>query len=73
MSLTGHIQNGVVVFDTPNALPDVTAISTNSINSDARVATEPTIRKSLSFSGAGITFSMIPATAAKISKPRPMC
>ncbi len=26
MSLTGQVQNGVVVFDTPNALPDGTAV-----------------------------------------------
>lgn len=26
MSLTGHVQNGVVVFDVPNVLPDGTAV-----------------------------------------------
>ena len=27
MSLTGHVQNGVVIFDTSNALPDGTAVA----------------------------------------------
>lgn len=31
MSLTGHVQNGVVVFDTPNALPDGTAVKVEAI------------------------------------------
>ena len=26
MSLTGHVENGVVVFDAPNSLPDGTAV-----------------------------------------------
>ena len=26
MTLTGHVQNGVVVFDAPNTLPDGTAV-----------------------------------------------
>lgn len=31
MSLTGHVQNGVVVFDAPNALPDGTAVKVEAI------------------------------------------
>jgi hypothetical protein len=32
MSLTGHIQNGVVVFDTPTTLPDGTAVRIETID-----------------------------------------
>ena len=35
MSLTGHVQNGVVVFDTPNSLPDGTAVKVEAIGSQA--------------------------------------
>jgi hypothetical protein len=31
MSVTGHVQNGVVVFDTPNALPDGTLVQVEAI------------------------------------------
>jgi hypothetical protein len=31
MSLTGHVQNGVVVFDTPNTFPDGTAVKVEAI------------------------------------------
>ncbi|MBI1831231.1 MAG: hypothetical protein HYR84_07265 [Planctomycetes bacterium] len=31
MSLTGHVQNGGGVFDTPNALPDGTAVKVEAI------------------------------------------
>ena len=31
MSLSGHVQNGVVVFDTPNPLPDGTAVQVEAI------------------------------------------
>jgi hypothetical protein len=31
MSLLGHVQNGVVVFDTPNALPDGTVVRVEAI------------------------------------------
>ncbi len=31
MSLTGHVQDGVVVFDTPNPFPDGTAVQVNAI------------------------------------------
>ena len=31
MSLTGHVQNGVVVFDTPNPFPDGTAVQVHVI------------------------------------------
>ncbi|MBI3821384.1 MAG: hypothetical protein HY289_01745 [Planctomycetes bacterium] len=31
MSLTGHVQNGVVVFDIPNTLPDGTAVKIEAI------------------------------------------
>lgn len=31
MSLTGHVQNGVVVFDTPNTLPDGSAVKVEAI------------------------------------------
>lgn len=31
MSIIGHIQNGVVVFDTPNPLPDGTAVKVEPI------------------------------------------
>lgn len=31
MSLTGHVQNGVVVFDTPNALPDGTTVQVEAV------------------------------------------
>jgi len=31
MSLTGHVQNGVVVLDAPHALPDGTAVKVEAI------------------------------------------
>ena len=31
MSLTGHVQNGVVVFDTPNPFTDGTAVKVEAI------------------------------------------
>ena len=31
MSLTGHVQDGVVVFDAPNAWPDGTAVKVEAI------------------------------------------
>jgi hypothetical protein len=31
MSLTGHVRNGVVVLDVPNALPDGTAVKVEAI------------------------------------------
>jgi hypothetical protein len=38
MSLTGHVENGVVVFDTPNALPDGTPVKVEAIELPARPA-----------------------------------
>jgi hypothetical protein len=38
MSLTGHVQNGVVVFDTPNALPDGTAVKVEEIEALSKAA-----------------------------------
>ena len=34
MSLTGHVQNGVVVFDTPNAFPDGTAVKVEAVENE---------------------------------------
>lgn len=31
MLLTGHVENGVVVFDTPNALPDGTVVKVEAV------------------------------------------
>jgi hypothetical protein len=36
MSFTGHVQNGVVVFDTPNALPDGTPVKVEPIESPVK-------------------------------------
>jgi hypothetical protein len=36
MSLTGHVQNGVVVFDAPNGLPDGTAVKVEAIETPAK-------------------------------------
>lgn len=36
MSLTGHVQNGVVVFDTPTTLPDGTAVRIEAIDTPPR-------------------------------------
>lgn len=38
MTLTGHVQNGVVVFDTPNSLPDGTAVKVEAIESPPKSA-----------------------------------
>lgn len=38
MSLTGHVQNGVVVFDTPNALPDGTVVKVEAIEAPSKPA-----------------------------------
>ena len=38
MSLTGHVQNGVVVFDAPNALPDGTAVKVEAIEAPSKAA-----------------------------------
>jgi hypothetical protein len=38
MSLTGHVQNGVVVLDTPNALPEGTAVTVEAIKSPPEAA-----------------------------------
>jgi hypothetical protein len=38
MSLTGHVQNGVVVFDTPNTLPDGTAVKVEAIEAPSKAA-----------------------------------
>ena len=35
MSFTGHVENGVVVFDTPNALPEGTTVKVEAIASSA--------------------------------------
>jgi len=42
MSSTGHIQNGVVVFDSPTTLPDGTAVTV-----EAMVTNESLVRRSL--------------------------
>ncbi|MFL5241339.1 MAG: hypothetical protein ACJ8FY_04470 [Gemmataceae bacterium] len=39
MSLTGHVQNGVVVFDTPNPLPDGTAVRVEALEIPPKPAT----------------------------------
>jgi hypothetical protein len=36
MSLTGHVQNGVVVFDTLNTLPDGTAVKIEELDTTER-------------------------------------
>jgi len=36
MSFTGHVENGVVVFDNPNALPDGTAVKVEALAPPAR-------------------------------------
>jgi hypothetical protein len=36
MSFTGHVENGVVVFDTPNALPEGTAVKVEAIASSSK-------------------------------------
>ena len=36
MSLTGHVQNGVVDFDAPNALPDGTAVKVEAIEARSK-------------------------------------
>jgi hypothetical protein len=38
MSLTGHVQNGVVVFDNPTALPDGTPVRIEAVEVPARPA-----------------------------------
>jgi hypothetical protein len=38
MSVTGHVQNGVVVFDTPNALPDGTTVKVEAIETPPKPA-----------------------------------
>ena len=38
MSLTGHVQNGVVVFDTPNPLPEGTAVKIEAIPAPGKEA-----------------------------------
>jgi hypothetical protein len=38
MSLTGHVQNGVVVFDAPNTLPDGTAVKVEAIGAPPKPA-----------------------------------
>ncbi len=38
MSLTGHVQNGVVVFDTPNDLPEGTAVKVEAIEAPPDMA-----------------------------------
>ena len=35
MSLTGYVQNGVIVLDTPNALPEGTAVKVEAIEAPA--------------------------------------
>jgi hypothetical protein len=35
MSLTGHVQNGVVVFDSPTTLPDGTAVRIEAIDAQS--------------------------------------
>jgi hypothetical protein len=37
MSLTGHVQNGVVVFETSNALPDGTAVKVEAIEAPPKL------------------------------------
>jgi hypothetical protein len=37
MSLTGQVQNGVVVFDTPNTLPDGTAVMVEAIEAPSNL------------------------------------
>ena len=37
MSLTGHVQNGVVVFDAPNTLPDGTAVKIEAIEAPSKL------------------------------------
>jgi hypothetical protein len=43
MSLTGHVQNGVVVFDTPTSLPEGTVVRIEAID----VAAQPAKRSLL--------------------------
>ncbi|MFO0966185.1 MAG: hypothetical protein U0793_11460 [Gemmataceae bacterium] len=38
MSITGHVQNGVVVFDTPNGFPEGTAVKIEPIEEARRPA-----------------------------------
>lgn len=38
MSLTGHVENGVVVFDTPNDLPDGTTVTVEAIDAPRQPA-----------------------------------
>jgi hypothetical protein len=38
MSLTGHVENGVVVFDTPNSLPDGTLVKVEAMETPAAPA-----------------------------------
>ena len=38
MSITGHVQNGVVVFDTPISLPDGTAVKVEAIQPSEKPA-----------------------------------
>lgn len=36
MSFTGHIQNGVVIFDTPISLPDGTPVKVETIEAETK-------------------------------------
>jgi hypothetical protein len=38
MSITGHVQNGVVVFDTPNAFPEGTTVKVEAIEAATKSA-----------------------------------